>query len=224
MANPAIDLGFLTMQDLEDGFSSPNRDSWLRTDLNMWTASVGSWLPHGTFENLVVDDQMPDGGILAVDSDADGAGYVGVRAAKRDDGRIQVRAEFRLDSLDELWTTIRTLLEDRKIVLDLTPGLHSLCPNDLQKRSEKWGQREITIYTSVVRGLIIEGKVVHSGQMSLVEHVARAVAGRSTGATIALTSTRSPGPIELARCMVDAVGRAAAAAPTQRPGLIVHKT
>ena len=50
MANPSLDLGFLTMQDLEDGYNSPNREAWLRTDLNLWTAAAGSWLPHGCFE------------------------------------------------------------------------------------------------------------------------------------------------------------------------------
>jgi len=53
--------------------------------------------------------------------------------------------------------------------------------------------------------MIIEGKLRHTGETMLAEHVGRAVAGR-TQATISLSSQRSPGPIELARCLVAAAG------------------
>jgi len=106
MANPSLDLGFLTMQDLEDGYNSPNRDAWLRTDLNLWTAAAGSWIPHGIWDTSITPDAMPAGGILAVDSDSDGVNFVGVRAARRDDGRIQVQTEFRVEGLTALWPAV----------------------------------------------------------------------------------------------------------------------
>ena len=78
----------------------------------------------------------------------------------------------------------------------------------MSRRMADWGQREITTYTSVVRNMILERKLVHSGQMALAEQVQRAVSGR-VGATITLSSQKSPGPIEQCRCMVVAAGMAA---------------
>jgi hypothetical protein len=56
--------------------------------------------------------------------------------------------------------------------------------------------------------MILERTVRHAGQISLSEHVGRAVAGRSQN-SVTLSSMKSPGPIELARCMVWALGLAA---------------
>jgi len=206
MANPALGLGNLTMQDLEDGYNSPNRDAWLRTDLNLWTAAAGSWLPHGAFEELITYEPMPAGGMLAVDSAADGVGFVGVRVARRDDDRLQVRSEFRVESMQAMWDEVKRLMADRTITLCLTPALHGLCPLDLQRRARMWGQQEMTMYTAIVRGMILEGQLLHEGQMSLTEHVNRAVAGRAAGNTITITSVKSPGPIEQCRCMIAAAG------------------
>ena len=61
------------------------------------------------------------------------------------------------------------------------------------------------LFRSVVRQAILEGRVKHTGEQLLAEHVGRAVAARTQG-TIALASNRSAGPIELARCLVWAVG------------------
>jgi len=62
--------------------------------------------------------------------------------------------------------------------------------------------------------MIHEGKVVHSGETTLAEHVARAVLAKSNG-QIVLSSQKSPGPIELARCLIWTV--ALASAPPNRP-------
>ena len=217
MANPALDLGGLSMQDLEDGYNSPNREAWLRTDLNLWTAAAGSWLPHGAFEQCRTDEPMPAGGFLAVDSDSDGVGFVGVRVARRDDGHLQARSEFRVESLHAMWDAVHELLEDKAIALGLTPGLAGLCPLDLQRRMHIWGQQEMTKYTAIVRGLILEGHLLHEGQMSLEEHVNRAVSGRAAGNAITITSAKSPGPIEQCRCMIAAAGF------TARPSSSVRK-
>ena len=171
LANPSIGLGFLTMQDLEDGFNSPNREAWLRTDLNLWTSAVGSWLPHGTWENLKTDDPMPAGGVLAIDSDADGVGFVGVRVAKRPDNKLQAFSEFRVESLDEMWTEAHVRMQDKQLQLALTPGLHGLCPPELQRRATIWGQQEMTKYTAIVRGLIMEHKILHHNQTVSYTHL-----------------------------------------------------
>jgi hypothetical protein len=49
--------------------------------------------------------------------------------------------------------------------------------------------------------MINEKLLWHTGEQMLAEHVQRAVAVRSQN-SIALSSQRSPGPIELARCLV----------------------
>jgi hypothetical protein len=152
---------------------------------------------------------MPVGGFLAVDSDSDGVGFVGVRVARRDDGHLQARSEFRVESLHAMWDAVHELLEDKAIALGLTPGLAGLCPLDLQRRMHIWGQQEMTKYTAIVRGLILEGHLLHEGQMSLEEHVNRAVSGRAAGNAITITSAKSPGPIEQCRCMIAAAGHTA---------------
>jgi hypothetical protein len=52
--------------------------------------------------------------------------------------------------------------------------------------------------------MIVEGKATHRGQRTLTEHVSRAVMARTPHGQV-LSSQKSPGPIELARCMVWAV-------------------
>ena len=220
MANPSMGLGNLTMQDLEDGFNSPNREAWLRTDLNLWTSAVGSWLPHGTWEALVTDDPMPAGGVVAIDSDADGVGYVGVRVARRKDNKLQAHSEFRVESLDEMWQQARLLAEDKQMQIALTPGLYGLCPPELQRRAVRWGQQELTMHTAIVRSLIMEQKIVHHNQMSLNEHVNRAVSGRAVGGKLTISSTKSPGSIEQCRCMIAAAGLSAKPGHTVRSPMV----
>ena len=63
------------------------------------------------------------------------------------------------------------------------------------------GYGEIQTHTSTVRSLINEGRLVHTGEEMLREHVGRAV-GVETRNGYAIVSQRSPGPITMARCMV----------------------
>ena len=77
------------------------------------------------------------------------------------------------------------------------------------------GYQEICRYTAVVRRMLNERRLFHTGEKMLAEHVGRAVAVKTTGA-IALSSTRSPGPIELARCLVWAAGIGARPSPNVR--------
>jgi hypothetical protein len=73
-------------------------------------------------------------------------------------------------------------------------------------------------FTSTVRGMIAAGTVAHHGEATLTEHVARAVASRSEGG-LALSTARSPGPIELARCLVWSVALASRPTWRQRPAI-----
>jgi hypothetical protein len=217
-SNPAMGVT-ITEQELRDKLQFVERGTFVRDHCNQWTSALGSWIPHGTWEALEVADPMPAGGVLAVDTDMHDARYVGVRVAARVDGRLQVASEFVVESAEEMWAEIHRVMSDKTVRLALTPGLASICPLDLSRRMTDFGTRELNTYTAVVRNMILEGKIVHGGQMTLTEQVNRAVAGR-TGATITLSSQKSPGPIEMARCMVAAAGLAAVPTANVRKPMI----
>jgi len=104
-------------------------------------------------------------------------------------------------------------------VLAITPTLDVSCPTTLQHRRIIVGYQEICRWTAVVRQMLNEKRLFHTGETMLAEHVGRAVAVRTTGA-IALSSTKSPGPIELARCLVWAAGISSRPAPAVRRAVV----
>jgi hypothetical protein len=63
------------------------------------------------------------------------------------------------------------------------------------------GYNELLTHTATVRQFIVEGRLVHTGEQMLSEHVNRAV-GVRTAAGFVLSSQKSPGLITLARCMI----------------------
>ena len=99
----------------------------------------------------------------------------------------------------------RQIADNPRLTVAITPTLDVNCPTDLQRTRVIVGYQEIGRYTSAVRNLINEGRVAHTGETMLAEHVGRAIAVKTPGA-IALSSTKSSGPIELARCLVWCVG------------------
>jgi hypothetical protein len=71
----------------------------------------------------------------------------------------------------------------------------------MERRKTIVGYRELLKWTSPVKNMILENRIYHHGENQLIEHVERAVLIKHQG-SVALSSTRSPGPITLARCMV----------------------
>jgi len=221
-ANPAMGTT-ITRDRLKRMAETPNRQAFLRAHCNVWVSASASWLPAGHWDKCHTSDDMPAGGWLAVDSDITDLRYVGVRVAPHPDGRLHVRTEFVADNAAAMWDNIDSIMEDTQVQLALTPGFYALCPPELQRRAKDFGQREMTTFTAIVRNMILEGRLVHSGQLSLSEQVNRAVAGRSSG-TITLSSQKSPGPIEQTRCMVAAAGFAAApTAKIRKPVIAVAR-
>jgi len=198
-ANPALGTT-IDWEALEAACEGVDRASFLRAHLNLWITSAASWLPIGVWERQQTDDPMPAGGVLSVDSSVDDARFVGVRAAASGDG-VQVTVEFIVDTEAQMWEQVDRVMADKDVTLLITPGLELHVPLPLKRRTEITGYREILKYTPVVRSMITEGRVWHSGSTSLAEHITRAVAVKSQN-SIALSSQRSPGPIELARCLV----------------------
>ena len=82
------------------------------------------------------------------------------------------------------------------------------------------GNRELMRWTQVARSAIIESRVRHDGSALLGQHVERAVAVKNQGA-LTLSSVRSPGPIELARCLVFAVSMVNKPASVGKPMIVV---
>jgi hypothetical protein len=68
--------------------------------------------------------------------------------------------------------------------------------------------------------MINEKLLWHTGEQMLAEHVQRAVAVRSQN-SIALSSQRSPGPIELARCLVWSAALAVRPTSSGKPMIVV---
>jgi hypothetical protein len=113
---------------------------------------------------------------------------------------------FMCDTLTAVWDHVRQeIAANPGLTLAITPTLDVHCPSDLARKRIIVGYREIVSFTGAVRQSIAENKLQHTGETMLAEHVGRAVAVRTPGA-IALSSTKSPGPIELARCLVWAAG------------------
>jgi phage terminase large subunit-like protein len=197
----------ITMEALQAAAETPDRQAFMRAHCNTWVSAAGAWIPQGLWEQLEVDTPMPAGGVLAVDSSLDDLRYVGVRAVAAGD-RIQVRSEFVVESANAMWDSISDVLADPSVKLVITPGLADIAPPHLERRLTVVGMSEMYKYTGIVKSLLAERRVAHNNQMALSEHVCRAVAARAQN-SITLSSQKSPGPIELARCMVWAVGMAA---------------
>lgn len=217
-ANPALGTT-ITVDRLRRMAETPNRQAFIRAHCNQWISAAQGWLPPRLWAELEVNDPMPEGGVLAVDSDLTDLRYVGVRVAPRADGMLQAVVEFVVESADAMWAEVGRVLQDKGVRVAFTPGLASFCPVDMQRRMVTFGTQEMNLYTAPVRNMILERRLRHGGQMSLAEQVNRAVAGR-TGATITLSSQKSPGPIEMARCMVAAAGFAAVPTSSVRKPMI----
>ena len=117
----------------------------------------------------------------------------------------------------ELWARVEeALTADPALQLAVTPSLELMLPEKWRKRTVIWGYGELVKATPLVRNLIAEGRLKHRGEQMLAEHVNRAVLVRAQGSVV-VSSQRSPGPIELCRCMIAAAGYVVKPKVTGRP-------
>lgn len=220
-ANPALGTT-ITWDALDAANETPDRNAFLRAHLNLWISSASSWLAPGVWDQLRTTQPIPAGGILAIDSSLDESRYVGVRAVRRDDRKIQVATEFVVDNEDALWAEVERIMADRTITLAVTPTLEIHAPRAFNARTKTVGYGELLKWTALARAMINEGKIEHGGELALAEHVSRAVLAKQSGQLV-LSSQKSPGPIELARCLVWAVALASAAPSKARVAIGVSK-
>jgi hypothetical protein len=204
-SNPALGHT-LDIRTIELESKSPNRAGFLRSSVNLWVQSELSWLAPGRWESCRTDLPPLPGGLLAVEVAVEDGRYVAVRANVNSAGILTATVAFMCETINQVWDNIRQqVATNPNLQVAITPTLDTNCPTDLQRRRVIVGYQEITRFTSLVRNLINEGRVAHTGETMLAEHVGRAVAVKTPG-SIALSSTKSAGPIELARCLVWAVG------------------
>jgi hypothetical protein len=214
-------MGYLLpVSVLEAEAKAPNRQAFLRSSVNLFTSAANGWLEPGVFDTLKTDNPIPGGGVLAVDSSIDSAHYVGVRAVQ-DGDKVAVTVAFTVDNLAACWREIENLLADHpSLMLSIPPSMELSCPPKYERRQNIVGFRELGKWTQPVRAMITEGRLAHTGELALCEHVERAVMVKANG-SVSLSSARSPGPIELARCMVFAAAQASRATSRRRPSLVV---
>jgi hypothetical protein len=214
-ANPALGTT-VTLAALR---AAAKKESFLRAHLNQWITTRGAMLDPGVWDSCTTDRPMPGGGVLAIDSSVDEARYVGTRATVAD-GQIMVDVEFVVDSEEAMWDEVARVMADKTVNLAVTPTLEIHLPPELARRAGTVGYGELIKYTSLVRGMIQEGRVVHTGARTLSEHMNRAV-GVKTAQGYVLSSQKSPGPIEVARTAVWAIALVSRPQTKQKPMLVV---
>ena len=195
-ANPALGKT-ITIKALQ---AESKKDSFLRQHLNMWVSSRGSWLDEGVWATCKTDLPMPEGGVLCVEMSMDTNRYVGVRSSMLD-GVVTTFVEFIVDNENAMWTEIDRVMADKLVALAITPTLEIHAPLNLRRRMTVVGQAELIKFTGLAQKMILEGRVKHLGQLTLSEHMNRAVLIK-TGMGVTLSHKSSPGPIELAKCAV----------------------
>lgn len=217
--NPALGHT-LTMDTIQAEAENPDRAQFLRASVNLWVASDQGWLQPGLWPQLEADEPVPAGGVVAIENSVDETRYFGLRAVALADGRTAITVAFMADTYAEMIAQVQRLAADHSIKFAITPSIDLHWPIALERRRTIVGYAEILKWTDPVRQLIRQRLVAHDGSTMLAEHIQRAVAVRSQG-SVALSSQRSPGPIELARLAVWAVALASRPKSAGKPLMVV---
>ena len=218
-ANPALGKT-LTLKTIEAESENPDRASFLRASCNLWVASDKSWIAPGLWPELEYSDPMPNGGTVAIETSLTDDRYFATRAIVLDDRRTVVTVEFVADTYDEMLQHVERLAKNTAVKFAISPSIDIHWPLALERRRAVVGYGEILKFTPRIKSMIHEKLLWHTGEQMLAEHVQRAVAVRSQN-SIALSSQRSPGPIELARCLVWCAALASRPTATGKPMIVV---
>jgi hypothetical protein len=174
----------------------------------------------GQWVGLQTSDPVPAGGVVAIENSVDESRYFGVRAVAMPDGRTCLTVAFIANTYQDMLAAIQPYVANPQITFVVTPSIDLHWPTTLERRKTVVGYGELLKWTDPVRQRIRQGLVCHTGETMLSEHIQRAVAVRSQN-SIALSSQRSPGPIELARCAVWACALASKPKASGKPMLVV---
>lgn len=221
-ANPALGKT-IDLERMREDSRNPNKSAFLRGYLNQWISAELAWLPPGLWPSLEVASSTDPGGLLAVESRKDESRYFLTRGRRVDD-KVEVRLVGEYRSLLEVWEVITAELDaDRDLRVLLAADLESSIPMSFARRVELTGRKELMAQTRFCRAMVGEGRVRHCGSATLADHVARAVAVE-TAAGYTLSASKSPGPIELARCLVWLVGKLGRDSRRERPTVVVARS
>ena len=219
-ANPALGQT-LELKTIEAESENPDRASFLRASCNLWIASDKAWIQPGQWPQLHYKDPIPAGGTVAIECALDDSRYFGVRCVVLPDHRTVATVEFVVDTYEQLLAEVDRLCAGTASVrFAITPTIDLHWPVALERKRIVVGYGEILKFTPRIKSMIGEKLLLHTGEAMLAEHVQRAVAVRSQN-SIALSSQRSPGPIELARCMVWAAALASRPTSSGKPMIVV---
>jgi hypothetical protein len=204
-ANPALGT-LLEMSTIEEESHSPNTASFLRASCNLWITGHKSWLEIGLMENIADACNLPPNGVLAIEASQEDHRFVGVRAVTSGD-QVLVTVEFIVDNLRDLWASVDQCRKDNpKLTLAIGASLDLHLPSNIRGTAILVGTRELQRWTTLVRSMIQSGQVRHTGESIFIEQMNRAVLVRTNGIN-AISSSRSPGPIELVRAAVWAIAQ-----------------
>ena len=218
-ANPALGTT-LDMKTIAAESENPDRISFLRASCNLWVASDKSWIQPGIWTELEYADPIPAGGVVAIESSLTDERYFGVRSVVLPDRRTIVTVAFVADTYDQMLNEVNQIAKNLTVKFAISPSIDIHWPTALERRRIVVGYAEILKFTPRIRSMIHEKLLWHTGETMLAEHVQRAVAVRSQN-SIALSSQRSPGPIELARCLVWSAALASRPTTTGKPMIVV---
>jgi hypothetical protein len=199
-ANPALGQS-ITVDRLVQR-SEGTRSSFLRAHLNMWVPASDGWLDAGEWAACAGEFDMPAGGYVVVEQSMDEARFVGLRAVGVD-GRALVGTAFVVSSEQEMWQRLLELgAGDATLKFAVGGSMEVHVPPTIRARTELVGAAEIKQWLPLVSKVIRSGSLVHRGEVLLSEHVCRAVSVPAGDGMRSLSIARSPGPIELARCLI----------------------
>ena len=180
---------------------------FIRSTANQFVAASTAWLEQGLFARQKAET-MPDGGILAVECSLTDDKFYGLRVGLNQDVCV-AEVEFTVSRLNMIWDEIdKVIARQPNVKLAIGSSLEIHCPQRLKLRTTFCGHREVFQWTKIVRQMIVDGRVEHHGSQLLIEHVERAVIAPYRG-SVALSSSHSPGAIELCRALVWGVALAA---------------
>jgi hypothetical protein len=204
-ANPALGI-LLEMSTLEEESHSPNTASFLRASCNLWITGHKSWLDIGLMESNGDACNLPPNGVLAIEASQEDHRFVGVRAVTKGE-QVLVTVEFIVDNLRDLWASVDQVRKDNpRLTLAIGASLDLHLPSNIRGNAILVGTRELQRWTTLVRSMIQSGQVRHTGESIFIEQMNRAVLVKNNG-LLAISSSRSPGPIELVRAAVWAIAQ-----------------
>ena len=215
-SNPALGHT-LELATLAAESENPDRAAFLRSN-NTWVSALKSWLPPGRWAALLTD-VMPDGGVLAIETSVDDTIYYGLRAALNDDRRVVAEVAFAVNTWQAAIDHAVELATAYPLMqFAVSPSVEPHWPLELDRRTTIVGYKELLRFTPLVHHMILERRLLHMHNDQLDEQIGRAVAVK-TQASMALSSQKSAGPIELARMVVWAAALAAKPTVVGRPSI-----